>query len=148
MKCSELNARGEPCESLEELVGRDGKCQAHREGGLERLREISAKGGEATKAKSAGRSFTDAEIPPMTTTDEVRRFLVFVGNAEMKGEITHNSLNAQTRRAEAVLKALAQEETHSLVTQLRRQLDANKAENTELRRQIAELRPHALRVAR
>jgi hypothetical protein len=87
-RCKSLNAAGEPCASPF-VDPETGFCQAHEAGGLERLRERSAKGGKVIKGRKSRRMVVDpSECPePPETLEDAARWLSWLPWAVATGKI-------------------------------------------------------------
>ena len=72
MKCRGTNVQGEPCGAPERLVGADGLCEAHQEGGEDRMREMAAKGGLATARKHRGEGFSEEDLAEITSLEDAK----------------------------------------------------------------------------
>jgi uncharacterized protein involved in exopolysaccharide biosynthesis len=136
MKCSSMNAQGEPCDAPEHMVI-DGACPAHREGGREHLRAIAALGGAATAAKHAAEGFKPDEIADLTDIESAMRALDVIRQAAMTRRLTHTEANAASKAVAEWVKAHGVLQTQRLVGELQRSLDEKAEEIQDLRKQLA-----------
>lgn len=137
MKCRATNALGEPCGAPERLVGVDGLCEAHQEGGEDRMREMAAKGGEATARKHAGGAFEPGELAPIESLEDAMRALDEIRVAVLTRRITHSEATAASRAVSEWVKAESATMTKALVNDLTAELDARSREIAELRAELA-----------
>lgn len=87
--CRGTRDDGEPCRSP--VVGPDGFCPAHRDGGRERVAEAARKGGEATARRHGGGGGLDPDdLPPLNTPDNAETWLEVTARAVSTGKIGHN----------------------------------------------------------
>lgn len=93
--CKGTRDDGEPCESP--IVGSDGYCPAHREGGRERLREAAQKGGETTARRVRGNALDADELPPLESPQAAETWCDVVGRAVVTGRLSHNQGKAALR---------------------------------------------------
>lgn len=148
MTCQSTNARGEPCGAPAKLVGDDGFCPTHRPGGLDRVRAASAKGGAANRAKHEAAGMAETELAPILTVEDAKRELDAIRRAILTHKIRHAEGTAAGKVVAEWVRAHGVGMTQQVINELRRELDARKEENEELRRQIAKLQRPGLRVAR
>lgn len=134
--CTKVNARGERCGTAFGLDA-TGACAVHREGGSERMREVSVKGGQATKAAWAAEGFTLAELPRLTDIESAMAALDTVRQAAMTRRLTHAEANAASKSLAEWIKGHAVLQTQRIVTELQRELDAKGDEIEQLRKQLA-----------
>lgn len=90
MRCRETNARGEPCEAPDTLIGEDGYCPAHRPGGREELLKRAHKGGQANRKRLRAEGLKEGELPPLTSPHAAERWAEIVGRAVATGRLTHS----------------------------------------------------------
>ena len=137
MKCRATNALGEPCGAPERLVGADGLCEAHQEGGEDRMREMASKGGMATAHKHRGGGFAKEDLVEITSLEGAKLALDQIRVAVLTRQITHAEATAATRAVSEWVKTESARMTKSLVTELTTELDAKAHEIAELRAELA-----------
>lgn len=135
--CAGTNAEGASCGALPHLVGADGYCIAHRPGGAERMRELSAKGGESTARAWQSEGFKLDELPEMTTLEDAKLALDAIRRAVLTRKITHAEGNAASKAVSEWVKAESSAQTARIVNELQRELDEKAREINELREQLA-----------
>ena len=133
--CAAFNTRGEPC-GITFGLDDAGYCQIHGEGGAERQRAISAKGGEATAKAWAAVGFKPEELPDLVTVEDAMTALDVIRRAAMTRRLTHAESNAASKAVSEWVKAHAALQTQKLVGELQKELDAKTAEIEELRKQL------------
>jgi hypothetical protein len=136
MSCQGTNVSGEPCKAP--VVGADGFCAAHREGGVERLREQASQGGKASTAKYATEGFRADELPALTDHASVKASIGVAMTAHAERRITHHELGAHTKACETWLKVDSAQVTKQLVNDTQKELERAKREIESLRRQLAD----------
>jgi hypothetical protein len=136
MGCQALNASGSPCASPDHLVGPDGLCRTHREGGAERMAEIGRLGGAATRVRLTGEAFKAEELRPLRTIEDAKAALDLIRVAVMTRRLTHAEGNAASRAVAEWIKGETAAITARLVNELRGELEAKAAEMAQLRQQL------------
>lgn len=134
-ECLGLNAKGQPCEHP--VVGADGYCPAHTEGGPEHMREIAAKGGQALKERLAYPGFTEAELKPVTTLEEAQAALADVHVAVLTGRISDRVANAASKSLSEWIKGDDARRTKRMQTEFDEVIAEKDAEIAALRKQLA-----------
>lgn len=134
-ECLGLNAKGQPCEHP--VVGPDGYCPAHTEGGAEHMREIAAKGGNALREKLALPGYAEGEVPRVTSLEEAKSALADIHVAVLTRRITDKEAQAATKAVAEWIKGDNATTSNTLVKELRAELDAKKSEIAALRKQLA-----------
>lgn len=135
--CRGVTTAGVPCNAPPHWVGEDGYCHAHREGGLERQRALSAKGGEANRARILGAGFAHEELPPLVTIEDAKAALDAIRSAILTRKVTHNEGGAAARAVAEWVKATTAQQTERVVNELQRELEAKTSEVAELRKLLA-----------
>ena len=87
-RCAGTNARGEACRSP--MVGEDGYCAAHRDGGSATMAERGRKGAESLKKHWRGQVLAETDLPPLRTPVDAEQWLEVVGRAVATGRLSHN----------------------------------------------------------
>jgi hypothetical protein len=136
LRCTAIKTNGERCEQTIGL-DMDGLCQAHRPGGLERMREVAAAGGAASARKAQGEGFTADELPPIKTLEDAMIRLDLIQSAVLCRRIVHHEASSAAKAIDSWVKAHAAHMTQGLVNELRAELDAKTHEIESLRKQLA-----------
>lgn len=136
MNCQGTNASGEPCRAV--IVGDDGYCAAHREGGQERLKEQASRGGAATSAKQASEGFRQGELPALTDHASVKKSIEAALSAHAERRITHHELVAHMKACDTWLKVDSAQMTRQLTDDTQKELERSRRECEQLRRQLAD----------
>ena len=89
-RCAGTNARGESCQSP--MVGEDGYCTAHRDGGSATMAERGRKGAESLKKHWRGQVLDETDLPPLRTPFDAEQWLEVVGRAVATGRPCCRSL--------------------------------------------------------
>lgn len=90
MNCEATNTAGEPCGAPSRLVDPETRrCPAHAPGGADRMRQISAQGGQATAEKLARPELEEQEIPePPETLEDVAAWASWAMRKVASGELS------------------------------------------------------------
>lgn len=100
--CRGTRRDGEPCQST--LIGEDGFCSAHREGGSEEMRRRGKKGGAATASRFR-EGFTSDELPELESPQDAERWLEILSKAVVQGRISQSKANLARKSLKVWLKA-------------------------------------------
>ena len=87
-RCAGTNAQGGACQSP--MVGEDGYCTAHRDGGSAAMAERGRKGAESLRKHWRGQVLDEKELPPLRTPQDVEQWLEVIGRAVATGRLSHN----------------------------------------------------------
>ncbi len=140
VKCRGTNAEGEPCGAPDRLVGAEGFCEAHQEGGEARMREMASKGGLATARKHHGEGFCEEDLVEITSLEDAKLALDQIRVAVLTRRITHAEATAASRAVSEWVKTEGARMTKVLVVELTAELDAKAREIDELRAELAKSR--------
>ena len=140
MKCRGTNAEGQPCGAPERLVGADGLCEAHQEGGETRMREMASKGGVATARKHRSDGFSEEDLAEITSLEDAKLALDQIRVAVLTRQITHAEATAASRAISEWVKTESATMTKALINETTAELAAKSEEIKALKQQVATLK--------
>src|SRR2546423_346333 len=108
------------------MAGSDGLCPAHRD--PERMKEISALGGAANKAKLSAPAFEPEQLKPIVTLGDAKLALDEIRVGILTRRITHGEGNAAATAVREWVKAEQATVSKTLTDDLRAELNRVKAD--------------------
>lgn len=127
--CQATKDNGEPCGVPGRFVDQEtGYCQAHGEGGSERMSELGAKGGSKSSLESLKGRLSDTldlgELPELETHRDAEIWLEILGRTVATGRLEERRCQAAIRAVQSWIDARAERLTAERLEELEAKLEA------------------------